>query len=868
MVVSMALAAAALPTSHAAAEPPQPTAFDHGIQKNTAPGTHGPLPAGFSRTELTVKFRADRKIRLTGDGRTRRLVAHDSRDARILQRILDDYPGATIRRMSQRSETAITAERVKLEKNTKRALPDLNAWFAVAVPTGIEGLLEDLNALPSVEIAQSIPELTPSSEPLQSRQLYRNPANSSAGAGVDADYANALPGGKGQGITLTDVEGGTNLIPRGPANSLASGNAHSLMVADSIGHDEVWAWGANNRGQLGISGVAATNTPWKIPGLTNVIAVSAAQDHSAALLADGTVWMWGENGSGQLGDSTTTDRPTPVQVPGLTGVTALATGPNHTLAVLGDGTVKAWGSNSYGKLGNGTTTNTLSPVPVPGLTDVTNVAAGLNHSVARLGDGTLRSWGRGTSGELGTGNTAHSYVPTPVSDITDADMVSAAGSHTLALTYGATVMAWGLNTHGQLGDGTTVKRLSPITVPGLSNITDISAGSDYSVVRSARAGTEALAWGNNNSGQLGDGTTVKRMVPTVVATPVDLVRAGKSHTVVKTSATTPELKAWGSNTNGQLGDGTSISATSGTSVVTRLNQWNTCHEEFTSRATSAGPPIRLRPMAGDPCESGSDQGHGTASAAVGGAADDNGAGIAGIAPYAKLQLNTTADAAWGIDAAIATSQAGDVILLEIAKAYPADGSGKWWPVEYYAAAYDQIVLATAKGITVVEAAGNGDNSLDDANDAYAVTIMDRPDSGALMVGAGEPPSVAGVNCAGSGRPLARTPVVKSPTSLGSTYGSRVDVQGYGLCVTTAITWSGAAEPNKVYSVNFTGTSAASAMIAPTVAALQGVMKARGQLLTPAQVRDVLRSTGTPQQPGPRHIGPLPNLRAAIESVGN
>jgi alpha-tubulin suppressor-like RCC1 family protein len=84
-----------------------------------------------------------------------------------------------------------------------------------------------------------------------------------------------------------------------------------------------------------------------------------------ALRKDGTVWAWGGNDKGQLGDGTTTGRATPVQVSGLTGVTAMAAGYSHSLALRGDGTVWCWGDNEAGQLGDGKPR--MMPAPVKAL---------------------------------------------------------------------------------------------------------------------------------------------------------------------------------------------------------------------------------------------------------------------------------------------------------------------------------------------------------------------------------------------------------------------------------------------------------------------------------------------------------------------
>src|SRR5258708_34410669 len=98
----------------------------------------------------------------------------------------------------------------------------------------------------------------------------------------------------------------------------------------------------------------------------------------------GTARAWGSNACGQLGGGTAVGRPAPGPVSGLTTVIALSAGDSHTLALLSDGTVMAWGNNGYGQLGDGTFVSRTTPVPVSGLTGVTAVAAGDLHIRALL----------------------------------------------------------------------------------------------------------------------------------------------------------------------------------------------------------------------------------------------------------------------------------------------------------------------------------------------------------------------------------------------------------------------------------------------------------------------------------------------------
>src|SRR5213078_1861469 len=106
---------------------------------------------------------------------------------------------------------------------------------------------------------------------------------------------------------------------------------------------------------------------------------------------------------GQLGDGTTiTYRSLAVQASGVANVVAVAAGENHTVAVMNDGTAIAWGSNTYGQLGDGTTTQRNTAVPLSGVSNVSAIAAG-NHTLILKSDGSIWGTGLNTNGQLGNG---------------------------------------------------------------------------------------------------------------------------------------------------------------------------------------------------------------------------------------------------------------------------------------------------------------------------------------------------------------------------------------------------------------------------------------------------------------------------------
>jgi alpha-tubulin suppressor-like RCC1 family protein len=346
--------------------------------------------------------------------------------------------------------------------------------------------------------------------------IWGTGSNSSGelGLGEQVDLTTALA------LELTDP-----VIER-PTKVAAS--LHSLAL-DASG--SVWAWGPNDHGELGLGPDAITGAsfpqPNQIPGLSDAIAVAAGQDHSLALRADGTVWAWGANDFGQLGDGTTSERPSPVSLKALNDVIAIVAGSLFSLALLADGTVRAWGQNNVGQLGDGTTTDCHTPVSVKGLGHVAAISAcgsGGWHSLALKADGTVWAWGLNNHGQLGDGTTTDRHTPVPC-PLATAIGIAAGGWHSLVLTVNGTLVAAGRNDSGQLGDGTTDERhyFVDVTVPEgddpdpnitLTGVVEVAAGNGHSLVRLVDGAVRAFGFGN--AGRLGTRSEADHYQPSPV----------------------------------------------------------------------------------------------------------------------------------------------------------------------------------------------------------------------------------------------------------------------------------------------------------------------------------------------------------------
>ena len=183
---------------------------------------------------------------------------------------------------------------------------------------------------------------------------------------------------------------------------------------------------------------------------------------------------------------------------------------------------------------------------------------GHEHSCALNAIGGVECWGDNEYGQLGDGTSEARNAPVNVVRLSSGlRAIAAGGGHTCALTGEGGIKCWGDNQFGQLGDGTTTNRNSPVDVVGLSsNVTAISAGGAYTCALTTNGGVEC--WGGNYNGQLGDGTTNHRSTPMDVvgfSSGALAIAAGNSHTCALT--TSGGVECWGRNDYGQIGDGTS-----------------------------------------------------------------------------------------------------------------------------------------------------------------------------------------------------------------------------------------------------------------------------------------------------------------------
>ncbi|KAL0210334.1 hypothetical protein RCL1_004770 [Eukaryota sp. TZLM3-RCL] len=287
----------------------------------------------------------------------------------------------------------------------------------------------------------------------------------------------------------------------------------------------------------------------------NVVVLFARNEHSAAVLADGTVKTWGRGGSGRLGHGNTLNQLRPKTVDGITDAVSVSCGYVHTLVLRSNGQFLAFGSNSYGRLGDGTTSSRNSPVDVVDLYDVIAISAGYEHSLALRSDGKVFSWGDNWYSQLGRTPTTDSPRNRPglVPNLIDVVTISAGSYHNLAVRSDGSVASWGYGAYGQLGNGGTSEHQSIQECGSFSSAVSVSAGNVHSVI--LLEGGDLWATGANSYGQLGLGDTAEHSSPLCIDgfKFVAVIAGGESNIGVLTNG---NVVVWGRNDFSQLGDGT------------------------------------------------------------------------------------------------------------------------------------------------------------------------------------------------------------------------------------------------------------------------------------------------------------------------
>jgi len=300
------------------------------------------------------------------------------------------------------------------------------------------------------------------------------------------------------------------------------------------------------------------------------VPLAAGARHVCWIPEFGLTLCWGANASGQLGDGSTTGSANPVPVATQQIFVAVTAGGDHTCALTGDGTAYCWGANTFGQLGTGTTPPSLTPAAVTGGLKFSQILAGNNFTCGIDVSGTAYCWGN-NGGKLGDGNpTSNASAPRAVfGTLTFTRLGLWGDNHACGIAVGGAAYCWGYNADGELGDGTTSNRNVPTLVAAGGRPFSSVTGATFHTCALA-AGGAAYCWGDNNVSQLGYGTPpTDNLVPDAVLGPSPVqgpysftsLTAGANHTcglLADLSAACWGYNAEGELAEGALGDGTKV----------------------------------------------------------------------------------------------------------------------------------------------------------------------------------------------------------------------------------------------------------------------------------------------------------------------
>jgi len=341
--------------------------------------------------------------------------------------------------------------------------------------------------------------------------------------------------------------------------ALPSGASSAPVHTDTTFH-----WGAYDESN-GISQIVTT--PTALGQLNDVVAIQAGNASGMALAGRRVrhVFVWGLGEKGALGLGGTQNSLSEAdEVPGLPPIVAIGESDDTDVAITAGGAVYGWGWNAGGQLCLGDRTTRYRPVRIPLLTGVVAAAGGGMHMTYLLSNGTMVTCGNNAHGQLGNGTTTSSTIPVAVTGLPGGAITQiSAGPTTSSALIGGQVWDWGNNQYGQLGNGTTADSDVPVEVelPIGTTATEMYSGGDDSSNGQALAvtSTGVYGWGSDVAGQLGNGITETRVETPTLASALP---AGVTFTYVVSGGhhglgldSNGNVWAWGSGAAGELGNG-------------------------------------------------------------------------------------------------------------------------------------------------------------------------------------------------------------------------------------------------------------------------------------------------------------------------
>uniref|UniRef100_A0AAY4E4J6 E3 ubiquitin-protein ligase HERC2 n=1 Tax=Denticeps clupeoides TaxID=299321 RepID=A0AAY4E4J6_9TELE len=367
----------------------------------------------------------------------------------------------------------------------------------------------------------------------------------------DKDQLGGLKGSKIKVPSFSETLSALNVVQ-------VAGGSKSLFAVTVEG--KVYACGEATNGRLGLGLSSGTiPIPRQITALSNYVvkkvAVHSGGRHAMALTVDGKVFSWGEGDDGKLGHFSrmNCDKPRLIEALKTKRIRDIACGSSHSAAITSSGELYSWGLGEYGRLGHGDNTTQLRPKLVKVLLGhrVVQVACGSRdaQTLALTDEGLVFSWGDGDFGKLGRGGSEGCNIPQNIERLNGQGVcqIECGAQFSLALTKSGVVWTWGKGDYFRLGHGTDVHVRKPQMVEGLrgKKIVHVAVGALHCLAVTDTG--QVYAWGDNDHGQQGNGTTTVNRKPTLVqgleGQKITRVACGSSHSVAWTTVdvTTPSV---------------------------------------------------------------------------------------------------------------------------------------------------------------------------------------------------------------------------------------------------------------------------------------------------------------------------------------
>ncbi len=330
-------------------------------------------------------------------------------------------------------------------------------------------------------------------------------------------------------------------------------------TACAIEDGGIWCWGDNASGQRATGTFVNNRVTTRVSSTERFVDIDGGAMHFCGQSSTNALWCWGFNGNGRLGDGTTTNRPELTRVTGNLAVSAFAAGDASSCGLPPGGALLCWGNSFLGGLGTGTNQSVnATPQVVAGGVSFSQIASSksIESRCGLTASGQAWCWGNNSGAMLGdSGRVATITTPTRIIGNRLFKQIALGISHTCALALDGQAICFGNNRYGQIGTDTmfNAQQRIPVPVSGSLRFTDIAAGA----VHNCAVATDGVlyCWGENQYGQLGDGTLTNRSVPTPVDIDVRFTRVSAANTNTCAIAVSTIVYCWGQNIQGAAGNG-------------------------------------------------------------------------------------------------------------------------------------------------------------------------------------------------------------------------------------------------------------------------------------------------------------------------